>query len=639
MRIPVNLSLFLGVVLAGCAEKPATDHAAPGATDFADPPEWAQTAIWYQIFVERFRNGDPTNDPRPEDMVGAYPGFVPDSWTITPWTHDWYAPDPYFAEARGQTAIDGQAVTHFGQLVRLRRYGGDLQGVLDKLDYLQELGVTAIYFNPLNDAPSQHKFDARHWRHIDRNFGPTPRQDVATMAAEVPDDPTTWQWTGADRLFLEVVAACHERGMRVIMDYSFNHTGVTFWAWQDILDKQADSRYADWYWINRFDDPETPEDELDYPGWFGSKSLVQIKETQYVDHQAHTRPFSGDFASEAVKNQVFAVARRWLDPDQDGDPSDGVDGYRLDVAAEVPLGFWRDFRREVRAVNPEAYLVGEIWFEIYPDSLLDPAPLLRGDIFDAIMNYRWYKPTRQFFAKAPVPMSVTDYVARLERLQKGIRPANQQAMMNLASSHDAPRLATSLFNRQTKYKYGVGPGPDNNYKIHKPTPEVWPIQQMLLVQQFTYVGAPHIWAGDEMGMWGADMGDTRKPLIWPDYTFDPETTHPYDKSRPLDSVAFRPNIFQFYQKLAQFRQQQPVLATGSLEFLHSEDSTQTLAYRRYDDRSEILVAFNLSERSQSLTLAARHKDSYRELLTGQTVPARGEQITWVLAPQTAAVFY
>ena len=143
----------------------------------ASVPAWAKEAIWYQIFVERFRNGDPSNDPTPADMAGSFPDKIPADWKITPWGHDWYSHEPW---------LDSVKANGFYSKIQARRYGGDLQGVLDKMDYIQSLGVTAIYFNPLNDSPSLHKYDARNYTHIDRNFGPDPKGDVAIMNSEDP---------------------------------------------------------------------------------------------------------------------------------------------------------------------------------------------------------------------------------------------------------------------------------------------------------------------------------------------------------------------------------------------------------------------------------------------------------------------
>ena len=156
------------------------------------------------------------------DIVPSYPYDFPESWAITPWGQEWYKEDSWFADMEERDFYRG---------VQARRYGGDLQGVMDKLEYLAELGITAIYFNPLNDAPSLHKFDARNYRHIDRNFGPDPRGDAEIMAKEDPGNPDSWQWTAADQLFLDLIGACHERGIRVVVDYSWNHTGETFWRW------------------------------------------------------------------------------------------------------------------------------------------------------------------------------------------------------------------------------------------------------------------------------------------------------------------------------------------------------------------------------------------------------------------------
>jgi cyclomaltodextrinase len=560
-------------------------------TEFSDVPNWSKEVIWYQVFVETFRNGDSDNDPTKLDIEGGYPGFVPSSWQITPWTHDWYKPDLYFAELEGKKDAEGHDINTFALKSQLRRYGGDLQGVLNKIDYLDSLGITAIYFNPLNDAPSNHKYDARNWRHIDRNFGPSPRRDIEIMQKETPDNPSTWKMTGADKLFLDVIAKLHKRGIRIIMDYSFNHTGSEFWAWKDLVKNQEKSKYVDWYWINKFDDPKTPENEFDYDGWFGVKSLVEIKETQYVNHKNSSRTFEGNFVSDDVKQHIFNVTKKWMDPNGDGDPSDGVDGFRLDVCAEVPMGFWREYRKVVRAINPEAYLVGETWFERFPVSMMDPKPLLKGDIFDGVMNYRWYKAAREFFIGAnAIPASA--FVDSLNRIAHNLSAQHNYAMMNIAASHDSPRLSTSLFNEENKYKFKVTPTLKDNYKINKPNKETFVTKKLLLVHQFTYIGAPHIWAGDEMGMWGAEMGDSRKPLIWQDYDFEPEKTHPLGKIRPTDNVKF-----------------------NNIDFVMINNDKRGLAYSRYDEKNEALVAFNTSNIEQTFLLPIKMTGKYTDLLS------------------------
>ncbi len=338
----ILLSLLTGVLflLPGCKQ--------PEKNNLASVPEWAREAIWYQIFVERFRNGDPGNDPTPADMKGSYPARIPENWAITPWGHDWYAHEPW---------LDSVKADGFNSKIQARRYGGDLQGVLDKLDYIEKLGITAIYFNPLNDSPSLHKYDARNYTHIDRNFGPDPEGDVGIMNAETPADQTTWKWTAADKLFLTVVRECHKRGIRVIMDYSWNHTGRDFWALNDIRKNGDKSQFSDWYNITEFDDPETAADEFKYEGWGGTNPWMPVFRKDIYPSDDKEMPFEGNLHSASLRQHIFNVSKRWLDPDNDGNFSDGVDGFRLDVAGEIPMGFWREYRKVVRSVNPTRTLL------------------------------------------------------------------------------------------------------------------------------------------------------------------------------------------------------------------------------------------------------------------------------------------
>ncbi len=609
--------LLLAVICLSCNDQKKAAKAA--SSPLSDAPAWAQSVIWYQIMVERFRNGDTANDPRLEDISRGNPPDYLQNWALTPWNRDWYRDDPWFADLEGQQALEGYTIEHFHQKVQFRRYGGDLQGVLDQIDYLDSLGVTAIYFNPLNDAPSLHKYDPTHWRHIDRNFGPDPRKDAATMAQESPEDPASWQMTEADKLFLKVLNAFHQKGMRVILDYSWNHTGNTFWAIDDIRAKGEKSKYKDWYTIHSYDDPATDEDELDYQGWIGIKSLPEIKES--VEHDASSvQAYEGNIYSEAAKQHIFHVSQRWLDPNGDGDPSDGVDGFRLDVAGELPLGFWREYRAFVRGINPEAYLLGEIWWEKWPDKLLDPAPFVQGDVFDAVMNYRWYRSARHFFNQSPDKIPASEFVDSLLRYTSRIPRQNTYAMMNVSASHDAPRLATSLFNKNP-YKYNCKAVDDPAYKIHKPDADTRQTQKMLLAQQFTYIGAPQIWAGDEMGMWGADDPSCRKPLIWPDMTFEDEKAHPLGMRRPVDRVMFDRGLFDYYQKLIAIRKANPVLATGDLQLFKIPQQDEILVYSRYQDSTAIFVVFNTrsTEKFLQLNLHLMQKRNYTDLLTGRKV--------------------
>jgi glycosidase len=596
----------------------------------ASVPNWSKEAIWYQIFVERFRNGDPGNDPTPADMSGSFPDKIPAKWRITPWGHDWYAHEPW---------LDSVKAKGFYSKIQARRYGGDLQGVLDKMDYIQSLGVTAIFFNPLNDSPSLHKYDARNYAHIDRNFGPDPKGDAVIIDSEIHDDPATWKWTSADLLFLKVIREFHRRGIRVIMDYSWNHTGKTFWALNDIRKNGKNSKYVDWYTITQFDDPATKEDEFSYEGWGGNNPYMPVFRKDIIPPEKKVMPFEGNFHSESLKQHIFDVTRRWLDPDGDGNPSDGVDGFRLDVAGEIPMGFWREYRKVVRAVNPEAYLVGEIWWLDWPDKLLNPKIYLQGDQFDAIMNYRWFRVARGFFGQAEPVLTSTRFIKEINRIDSGINIGNLQSMMNVVSTHDSPRLSTSLYNK-TMDKYKAKPSDNPDYKINKPDELTRKEQILLLIHQFTFIGAPQIYYGEEVGMWGADDPDCRKPMVWDDIVYEDERTA-YDpgKSRQVDSVRPDTLLKVFYENLCKMRKDNPVLVYGNLSFSVADDKKMVLAYNRRMGSNEIVVVFNRSDKPQSVKVPVKNNGEYLNLLTGsdKSIITNNNNIELNLEPLTAVV--
>jgi cyclomaltodextrinase len=525
-------------------------------TAFQDAPAWSKKVIWYQVFVERFYNGDRTNDPRPADInVPPMDRIVPNDWATSSWTGDWYAQPGW------------EAGKPFNDIVNFRRYGGDLQGVLNKLDYLQQLGITALFLNPVNDAPSMHKYDARYYHHVDVNFGPDPEGDKRMIAGENPEDPTTWKWTAADRLFLKLVEEAHKRKMKIIMDYSWNHTGTMFWAWQDVLKNQAASKYKDWYDIKSFDIPSTSANEFDYAGWVGIKDLPELKKVNITTTRVNGKPYEGNI-NEGAKQHIFAVTKRWLAPD--GNIAKGIDGFRMDVADQIGLGFWRDFRKTVRDINPDTYLVGEIWWEEWPDKLMSPVPYTGGDVFDAVMFYQVYKPARYFFAKNDYSIDARQFKDSLEFQWNRLSKDKRYAMMNVSSSHDAPRLLSDFYN-PNKYKNKAKPQDNPLYKTGKPDPETYQRVRLYVAHLFTTIGAPQIWNGEELGMWGSDDPDPRKPLWWKEYKFSDESRNNFQPgTRVYDKAGFNVQQFEWYKKLIAIRNENPVLADGDIRFLVAE---------------------------------------------------------------------
>lgn len=618
----IGISMILNIGCSSDNGKKLTDK------EITAVPEWSRIAIWYQIFVERFRNGDTTNDPTPVDMAGGYPDNYPSDWKITPWGHDWYAHEPWLDEIHAGS---------FYSKIQARRYGGDLQGVLDEMDYLSSLGINGVYFNPLNDSPSLHKYDARTYTHIDRNFGPDPKGDVQLISREIPDDPKTWVWTSADKMFLKVIDEFHRRGIRVILDYSWNHTGKDFWALDDIRKNGKKSKYVDWYNILRFDDPSTPENEFEYKGWGGRNPYMPVFRKDIIPPDDSIMPFEGNLHSESLKRYIFDVTKRWLDPNNDGDPSDGIDGFRLDVAAEIPMDFWREYRKVVRSVNPQAYLVGEIWWLEWPDKLLDPAQFM-GSQFDAIMNYRWYRIARGFFGQAVPILNSSGFVSGIEMINKGLSTENLEAMMNVVGTHDSPRFSTSLYNKSMD-KYNATPAADSGYKINRPDARTITEQKLLLVHQYTFVGSPHIWNGDEVGMWGADDPDCRKPIVWSDLKYEDEKANYIPgKPRPVDKVYPDTSLLSFYKSLIRMRKNYPVLSTGDLKSLLANDEKMVLCYSRTDEKNEIISVFNRSLKEQTVTVPVTGTD-YKEIFPseGDTFKKGADGMKVRLGPLSAVV--
>lgn len=314
-------------------------------------PNWVQDAIFYQIFPDRFNNGDPTNDPGNVQAWGEKP-----------------------------TVWDFQ--------------GGDLRGVIQKLDYLMDLGINAIYLNPIFEATSNHRYNTRDYFKIDPKLGTF--EDFKLLLEEA-----------------------HARGIRIILDGVFNHCGRGFFAFNDILENQEHSPYLDWFHLKQFPlDAYTPGDAKNYLGWWKFKSLPKFN----TDNQQ-------------VRRYIFDIARYWIDQ--------GIDGWRLDVPSEIDDDeFWAEFRQIVKDANPEAYLVGEIW-------KVEPRWVGPGH-FDGLMNY----PLRDALLALVEDQKISsvEFTEEITSLFSAYPLENSYAHYVPLGSHDTPRLATMLQGERRKLK-------------------------------------------------------------------------------------------------------------------------------------------------------------------------------------------
>ena len=540
-------------------------------------PPWATEAVFYQIFPERFRNGDPNNDPTRDSL--EQPVAAGPSWKISPWTADWYARDEWEKEL-------GSDFYRYG--VFERRYGGDLKGVLDKLDYLSDLGVNAIYFNPLFFSCSLHKYDGNSYHHIDPFFGPDPKGDLALIEKE-SSDSKTWQWTAADKLFLELLKQCHARGMHVIIDGVFNHTGRDFFAFKDIRKNQKNSHYKDWYAIQSFDDPRTKRNEFSYKGWWGHASLPVFAPSS-----------DGKDMSPGPKAYIFEATKRWMQPR--GNRDDGIDGWRLDVAEERPAKFWADWNALVRQLNPNAYTTAEIW--------QNAAELVKKGGFSASMNYNAFAiPLKGFLIDNNVAPS--KFAQLLDQRRKQFPPATAAVMQNLIDSHDTDRLASMIVNGEGAvypnaddivFNKNNDPRSSQTYDLRKPNERERNIQRLIILFQMTYVGAPMIYYGDEAGMWGATDPDDRMPMVWPDMTFEPQITDPRGREREADEVKFDEELFKFYKQAIALRRQHDVLNHGEFTVIAIDDVQRCLVVSRRSTKETLLVAINRGDQDAHIDL-------------------------------------
>jgi len=564
-------------------------------------PSWAKEAVWYQIFPERFCNGDKSNDPTPADMKGAWPYKIPEGWQVHPWTSDWYKLQPWEKQ-------DGHG---FYWNAGVRRYGGDLQGVINKLDYLQKLGITAIYLNPVFESPSLHKYDASTYHHIDINFGPDPAKDREIWKEENPNDPSSWKWTTADKLFLKLIKECHKRGMKIIIDGVFNHVGTTFWAFQDIIHNQQNSKYKDWFVIKSWDNPDTPENEFDYEGWAGVKDLPRFRQDE---NGIVTGP----------KEYIHAIIERWMDPDGNGNTSDGIDGWRLDVAEQVNHNFWKVFRTWVKGINPQAYIVGEIWWDDWPkNKMMDARPWLKGDEFDAVMNYRLARALKNFVIDEKNQATPQGFVDTLNTLYTQYPEENNYVMMNLLDSHDVERVSSMTVNPDLLYDHNDGPGDNKNYNVRKPNDAERMKQKLIVALQFALPGAPQIYYGDEAGMWGGDDPDCRKPMVWPGLKYEPETTHPFGSARPIDEVKFDKNVYDWYRKIVSIRKANKALELGDIKFSLIDNSHKILGFTREYKGEKLIVILNDSPSSNSIAIGKntilKSNTVYTDLVSGTRI--------------------
>ena len=532
---------------------------ATGVADHVDPqyhfwikpgfstPSWAKGAVFYQIYVDRFFNGDTSNDVETDEYFYIGEG--------TEKVEDW---NKYPAQ---------MGVREF--------YGGDIAGVWQKLDYLQDLGVEVIYFNPIFVSPSNHKYDIQDYDYIDPHYGKIVDDGGEVLPNGVTDNSQATKYkkrtTGLKNLeasnesFIKLVEELHRRGMKVILDGVFNHCG-SFNKWMDrerIYEGEedyepgayvsADSPYRSYFRFFK-EGPENWPYNGNYDGWWGHDTLPKLN---YED-------------SVKLENYILYIGRKWVSPPYN------VDGWRLDVAADLGRSneynheFWQKFRRAVKDANPNALILAEHYG--------DPSDWLKGDEWDTVMNYdAFMEPVTWFLtgmekhsdeAREELLGNIDNFIGSMAHHMSNMLTPSLQVAMNELSNHDHSRFLTRTNHMVGRVEH-LGPEAANEY-VNKA------VMREAVVMQMTWVGAPTVYYGDEAGVCGFTDPDNRRTYPW---------GHEDQE------------LIAFHKEAIRIHKEHPALKTGSLKILGGEENI--LSYARFKGHDRIIVVINnRSERAE-----------------------------------------
>ena len=509
-------------------------------------PDWAKGAVIYQIYVDRFCNGDKENDVVDDEYVYiGEPVKHVDNWEEYPSEMD----------------------------VR-RFYGGDLQGVMDKLDYLKDLGVEVIYFNPIFVSPSNHKYDIQDYDYVDPHFGKIVSDGGQVLEPGDKDNSHATKYIrrvtdkanleASNQLFIELVEQIHARGMKVILDGVFNHCG-SFNKW---LDRERIYEQQEGYEKGAYVDENSPYHTFfqfypdgnwpyngKYDGWWGHDTLPKLNYEE----------------SETLVEYILRIAAKWVSPPYN------VDGWRLDVAADLGHSetynhqFWKAFRKTVKEANPNAIILAEHYG--------DPGNWLKGDEWDTVMNYdAFMEPITWFLTgmekhsdefRGDLLGNQEAFIGAMEHHMTRFHTNSLQVAMNELSNHDHSRFLTRT-NRKVGRIQSLGPKAAEE-NINKG------IFREAVVMQMTWVGAPTIYYGDEAGVCGWTDPDNRR-------------TYPWGKEDK--------ELIQFHKDIIAIHRESRALKTGSIKILFGMH--RLIAYGRFLPDEQYVVIVNNGYESVNL---------------------------------------
>lgn len=631
-------------------------------------PNWAKEAIWYNIFPDRFYNGNHYNDPifnefgpeafkpnrlHEQNFVEEYKweksNNVISHFDRNRWTADFK--EQVIWEKLGEREIDYS-------LKYARMYGGDLQGIKEKIPYMKELGINAVWLNPVFFSYQNHKYGANDFRHISPDFGTIKTSgethgveinrnnkygnksyvDVlgnkATTSSELKllevnlkgenrgkngygetEDPATWVWTESDLIMVDLIKEFHKNGIRVIFDGVFNHSSSEHWTFNMVLADGENSKYKDWYKFTDFGQHVQITDDMSDEQAFETL-IANRKRTIYNAWGGFDSLPEFNTFNQEYKEYIFNITRKWMyGPDgkesENWMEDDGIDGWRLDVPNCLEnQNFWNEWREVVKDSKKDSYITAELWGNASGD-------INGGNKFDTVMNYEWLKTVIGFFINQSreggirYKLKAQDFFNELREKRTWYPYQALQASQNLNGSHDTDRLYSRIVNdvigrnleegKQLEKGYN-GIRPDLASNNHPNTTIDWrnsPIKpkdilKLISIFQMTYIGAPMLFYGDEVGMWGATDPYCRKPMLWKEFLYDNEKNPSHINQNEVYEQKVDSDLFEWYKKLIRIRLENKTLVYGKFREVFADNERDVIAYERVIEDQLIIVVINNS---------------------------------------------
>ena len=631
-------------------------------------PNWSKEAIWYNIFPDRFYNGNHYNDPifnefgpeafkpnilHEQNFVEEYKweksNNVISHFDRNRWTSDFR--EQTIWEKLGEREIDYS-------LKYARMYGGDLQGIKEKIPYMKELGINAVWLNPVFFSYQNHKYGANDFRHISPDFGTIKTSgethgveinrnnkygnksyvDVlgnkATTSSELKllevnlkgenrgkngygetEDPATWVWTESDLIMVDLIKEFHKNGIRVIFDGVFNHSSSEHWTFNMVLADGENSKYKDWYKFTDFGQHVQITDDMSDEQAFETL-IANRKRTIYNAWGGFDSLPEFNTFNQEYKEYIFNITRKWMyGPDgkesENWMEDDGIDGWRLDVPNCLEnQNFWNEWREVVKGSKKDSYITAELWGNASGD-------INGGNKFDTVMNYEWLKTVIGFFINQSreggvrYKLKAQDFFNELREKRTWYPYQALQASQNLNGSHDTDRLYSRIVNdvvgrnleegKQLEKGYN-GIRPDLASNNHPNTTIDWrnsPIKpkdilKLISIFQMTYIGAPMLFYGDEVGMWGATDPYCRKPMLWKEFLYDNEKNPSHINQNEVYEQKVDSDLFEWYKKLIRIRLENKTLIYGKFREVFADNERDVIAYERVIEDQLIIVVINNS---------------------------------------------